>query len=166
MAYNPDLLEPGDIILCYGTGYGFGALLDYAIRFATLSKYDHACIVSEHRRIVNPVWHVGYAPLDLYQTHADAFRIEAATVGQRNAAAAWARHHIGQSYGLRELLEDGGRSLLHIPFMARIHESHWTCSGFVAAAYQSADVTLSRAPLPSPGDLYNSPLLIPTAAAA
>ena len=126
MAYNPDLLEPGDIILVHGRPGWWppGAWLDVAIEFSTLDPYAHACLVGAHGRIINPVWHVQYAPLDTYATNGDVFRVAGATEEQRLAVDRWARQHLGLRYGLKELLEDGVRDLAHIPLLPRLHERH------------------------------------------
>ena len=163
MPYNAKNLACGDIILVRGHPglWPPGSWLDAGIELATLSPYAHACLVGAHGRIINPLWHVQYSPLDRYAADGDAFRVVSATPEQRQAATQWARRRIGLDYGLKELLEDGARDLAHIPLLPRIHEQHWTCSGFCAAAYLAAGVTLTRAVLPSPADLFNSPLLLP-----
>ena len=75
------------------------------------------------------------------------------------AAIANAYKRVGQHYGLFELLEDGGRDLLHIPFHYQWNSPHLTCSGLVVEVYREAGVIITRAPLPSPGDVGYSPIL-------
>lgn len=160
MSYDPASLQPGDVLLMVGRPtLTLGGLLDAAIEWATVSPFDHAAIVGDGC-IIEALWHVTQSPIDKYAGNGWAYRVEGAAPNQGLRAAAWAHTRIGRRYGVREILEDGARDILHIPLWPRVHPIRYTCSGLVAAAWRQAGVRLTWAPWPSPMDLAESPVLL------
>jgi hypothetical protein len=163
--YNPARLRPGDIILVHGKpGWSLSGLLDAAIEWSTISPFSHAAMVGSDADglcIYEALWHVTKSPITKYVSSGTVFSVADATDAERAAAAAWAAERVGIRYGLKELLEDGGRYVLHIPLVHRAFPRHFTCSMLVAYAWAvGADVVLTYEPLPSPASLSYSPLLV------
>ena len=160
--YDPRTLRAGDVILVNGAppGEAFpGRLLDLAIGWATVSPFHHAAIVSTSGTLIEALWRVTESPADKYASCAISLRpFCAAKVCAK--AAQWASSRVGDRYGIAEILEDGGRDILHLPIGWRFHPRHLTCSGLVAASYVAAGAPLTRAPVPSPADLSYSPILV------
>jgi hypothetical protein len=157
--YSVKNLRLGDVLLMT-EGHPF-SLLAELIEWATVSPYVHAALIGDGA-LIEAVWPtVATASLSKYTDTGHIFRVQCSDA-ERNAAVASAYARIGQPYGLAELLEDGGRDILHIPFHYRWSAPRLTCSALVAAAYRQAGVILTRAPLPSPADLSYSPALVPT----
>ena len=106
--YHPDDLRPGDVLLMVGRPrLTLGGLLDAAIEWATVSPFDHACIVGDGH-LIEALWHVQRSPLDKYAANGWRFSVNA-TPEQKAAAVAWMEHRIGWMYGIRELMRDGER---------------------------------------------------------
>lgn len=161
MSYRVEDLRAGDILLMTsGEGSIPARVLDWLISHSEADPFVHACLVGDGH-LIDPVWRVEQVPIDRYVANGWAFRVEA-TDAQRAAAVAWAEERVGNAYGVAELLADAARLDLHIvlPAWYRWRPQHWTCSGFVNAAFASADVTLTYAPAVTPADLSYSPLLI------
>lgn len=157
--YHPDDLRPGDVLLMVGRPrLSLGGVLDALIEYATVSPFDHACIVGDGH-LVEALWHVQRSPLDKYAANGWRFSVNA-TEEQKAAAVAWMEQRIGWIYGIRELMRDGERDILRVPMWPRVAPQRFTCSGLVAMAYQQAGVRLTLAPWPSPADLSYSPLLV------
>lgn len=159
--YDVGQLRPGDIALVCGHTQGesaAGFLLDFLIDFATVNPFHHAAIVGDGV-LIEALWKVTASPLGKYQDVAYAFR---PNVSKQVAAAAadWARGRIGDRYGVKEILADGARDLLHIPVGFGWRPSHLSCSALVAEAYRRVGAPITRAPLPSPADLSYSPILM------
>ena len=153
--YDPAQVRVGDIILVERRQWDLiGALIDWA----TVSPFCHAAIAGDGH-LIEALWHVTESPLDKYAGGGWLFRTVASDA-QRQAAAGWAESHVGQRYGLAELLDDAGRDVLHLPLWPRAQPRLVTCSGLVHAAYRAAGVHLTFAPWPSPMDLACSPLLL------
>ncbi len=158
--YHVDQLKPGDILLMThraGSPW-WDALLDAAIAWSTASPWVHAVLVGEGM-IIDPLWHVVKMPLDIYATNGTVFRPTDSTPQQRRDAVHWAIAHLGQAYGVKELLSDAARFDLHWMPRWRHHLQYFTCSGFVAQAYREAGYPLTLAPFPAPSDLAASPRL-------
>ena len=159
--YNPANLRPGDIILVHGRpSWSLGGLLTWAIEWSTVSPFDHAAIVGNDGYLYEALWKVTRSPLGKYADNGYAYHVAGATITQGLNAGLWVRQRLGRTYGIRELLEDGGRYILHIPFPQRADANHYTCSGLVAAAWNSVGISLTYEPLPSPASLSYSPVLI------
>lgn len=159
MAYDPKDLRPGDVLLMVGRpSWSLGGLLSAAIEWATVSPFDHAAIVGDGC-IIEALRHVTRSPLNRYAANGWRFRLSYPNPAQVQEAVAWAEAHVGQSYGIRELLGDAARDVAHLPLWPRMDPLRHTCSGLVAAAWQAAGVRLTWAPWPSPMDLAESPLL-------
>jgi cell wall-associated NlpC family hydrolase len=153
--YDPAEVRVGDVILVErGRWDLLGALIDWA----TVSPFCHAAIAGDGH-VIEALWHVVQSPLDKYAGGGWLFRTVASDA-QRQAAAGWAGSHVGQLYGLAELLDDAGRDVFHLPLWPRARPRRFTCSGLVHAAYRAAGVLLTFAPWPSPMDLACSPLLL------
>lgn len=159
MAFAPSALQEGDIVLVAGGATSLPArLLDAGIRWSTGSRYTHAAIATGPGRLIEALWRVTEDDAGKYADVGDVFRVEGATPEQRAAAVAWARRRLGRTYSVTEILLDAARFDLHWQPRGPTLK-HFTCSGLVAAAYAAGGVLLTRANWPSPGDLYNSPLL-------
>ena len=157
MAYDPATLHPGDVLLVTGSG----SLLDAAIRWSTDSPFVHAAIVGCGGSLIESAWpRVEFAPRAKYAATGWRFEVTAATSDQRYAAVAWARRHVGDLYGVKEILLDAARFDLHWLPRRRLPLRRLTCSALVAGAYLAAGVRLTWAPFPSPADLAASPLLV------
>lgn len=161
--YDPSTLRPGDIILCVGKAdLSLGGALDASIEWATDSPFDHAALVGD-KELIEGLWRVTLSGLGKYADSTGVAYSVTATDAERAAAVAWMKSRVGQSYGVKELLEDAGRDILHLPLWPKGSpraKQRYTCSGLVAAAYAQAGVTLTWAPWPSPADLSFSPLLV------
>ena len=155
-------LRPGDVLLMTSSRRESlpARLLDALISASEGSPFVHTCLVGDGH-LVDPVWRVEQAPLDRYADNGWPYRVRASPE-QAAAAIAWAESHVGNPYGLAELLADGARFDLHLvlPSWYLWRPQRWTCSGFVTAAFAQAALQLTRAPCPSPADLSWSPLLI------
>ena len=159
--YKLDEIAPGDLILMVKSPQDsfFAELLDWGISLSEANPFVHACLVGDGY-LIDPVTRVEKAPLDRYCENGWPF-VVVATEAQRAAAVTWAERRLGWKYGFLQLAGDFARYDLHwvSPRLYRWKPRHWTCSGFVTAAYASAKVQLTLAPAPSPGDLSYSPLL-------
>jgi hypothetical protein len=135
-------------------------LLDRLISYSEGNPLVHAAIVGEGW-IIDPVWRVERSPLSKYARNGWAFHVRA-TDAERAKAVRWAEAHLGNTYGIGEILADAARFDLHLvlPSWYRWRPQHWTCSGFVTQAYLAAGVELTKAPVPAPVDLGYSPQLI------
>lgn len=161
MPYDPASLQTGDVILVRGHPglWPPGAWLDAAIEWATVSPYAHACIVGEGH-IIEALWRVTASPLDKYAGAGDRYTIVAAAP-RGLAAARWCERRIGQRYGIAALLEDGALDIGHVPLTVRLNPHRVTCSGLVALGWRlGGGIRLTWRPLPSPGDLADSPVLL------
>ena len=161
MAYQTQDLQPGDILLMQGrsTSPWWDQALDAGIRWSTDCWAVHAALVGDGV-IINPLWHVQADALAIYAQNGFAYRVANASAAHTRRAVQWAMQHVGQRYGLAELLADAGRLDLHLPLGTHWFPHYVTCSGFVAAAYRHAGIALTYAPLPTPADLLYSPLLL------
>ena len=159
--YNPKNIMAGDILLMVSRPESpwYDQVLDAGIRWSTTNPFVHACLVGEGI-LINPLWHIESSPLDTYAQNGWAFHVANAVPDQRRKAVAWAMAHMGQQYGITELVADAARDDLKIPLGERWHPHYLTCSGFVSRAWREAGIMLSYAPLPSPADLSYSPLLL------
>lgn len=159
--YDPSSLHEGDIILVAGWGSSPGGdLLSLLISWATVNPFHHAAIVGDGK-IIEALWTVQTSPLDKYASAGWTFSVDTSDAVRR-AAVDWCMRRLGERYGIRELLDDAGRDVLHLPIGWRVRPRLYTCSGLIAAAYAAAGLVLTYAPLPSPADLSYSPLLVGT----
>lgn len=160
MAYTLDQLQPGDILLTVHNPQSpwWDAVFDRLISWSTDSPWVHAALVGEHI-VIDPLWHVDVMPLKVYAPNGTIFRPAGATPQQRRDAVAWAKQHLGQHYGVKELLADAAKFDLHWIPQLRHHLQHYTCSGFIAMSYQQAGYPLTYADFPAPSDLAASPRL-------
>ena len=152
-------VQPGDILLMQsrlGSPW-YDQWLDAGIRWSTDSPWVHACLVGPGV-LINPLWHVQTDALDAYADNGSIFRPQA-TSQQKECAIAWAMTHIGQRYGLDELLLDAARFDLHWTPRLRHHLQLYTCSGFTVMAYRQARFLITYAPFPAPCDVAYSPVL-------
>lgn len=152
-------IRPGDILLVRPAGPSdlFGRL----ICWATVNPYSHAALAIDTLHVIEALETVRISPAEKYQGRADVYAVNASEE-QKHSAVEAARTRLGQVYGLRALLADAERDILHVPVWARLRPQGLTCSGLVAWAYAQAGVLLTHAPLPSPADLSYSPLLLGT----
>ena len=163
LSYRAADLRPGDVLLM--TSAGSSALpsrvLDLIIAWSEGNPFVHACLVGQGH-LVDPGWpRVARQPLDRYARNGWAFRVRTSDA-RRDAAVEWAEQHVGNPYGVEELLADAARLDLHIvlPSWYRWRPARWTCSGFVTQAYLEAGLHLTEAPLPSPADLSYATVLV------
>lgn len=151
--YRVEDLQPDDCIAVAGTG-----ILADVIKWATVSPVSHIAQVG-HGTLIEAVARVSTAPLDKYCASGWVFRPSVpAQVKER--AIAWSMSKIGQPYGLSALIEDGERTILHIPVAARLNPKGFVCSGMYELAHEAGGVPLTYAVLCTPADLVNSPLLV------
>ena len=162
MSYSISLLHEGQIILV--TEAHRCNPLDWIIQWSEDSPFNHAALVVRDAHgdlcLAEALWRIQYAPLDKYQQNGWVFPVAGWMPDKSAAISQFVTAHLGQRYGWQELLADGARLDLHLPFWAHWHPHHWTCSQFVADAFQSVGLTLSYAPLVTPANLADSPLLI------
>lgn len=150
-------MSPGDVILVPGTG-----LIERLIEFVTVSPFSHAALVGRGQLIEAAMGGVRVAPLDKYPTGC-VLTVADASAAQCGAAVLAAEARLGQGYGWADILRDAERDLLHLPVgMGRRWWRRGTvdCSMLVAAAWRTAGVTLTYVPIPSPGDIGYSPVLV------
>lgn len=153
--YDPQRLQPGDVILVSGSGAI--DVLAAIIRFATVSPYHHAALVGDGC-LIEASFTVQRTPLDAYAETGEAFSVRASE-RRRLLAVAAATARLGTPYGIRELLADGARYFLHLPLIYPWNARRQTCSGLIAYAYRDAGIPLTFEPCPSPASLSYSPLL-------
>jgi cell wall-associated NlpC family hydrolase len=157
--YNPADLKPGDIILCTGELHVVD-IVGLLIQWATNNPFQHAALVGNGCLIEAVEPDVRTAPLDEYAECGWRYEVAGATPEQAQTAIAAAMSRIGQPYGIKALLEDGLRYILHVPLYRRLDPHDLVCSGLVAYSWQQAGITLTYEPLPSPASLSYSPLLV------
>lgn len=162
MPYAASQLQVGQIILV--TASHRYHPLDWIIQWSENSPFNHAALVVRDPHgalcLAEALWHIQYSALDKYQSNGWPFAVAGWRPDHSAALNQFVTDHLGQRYGWQELLADGVRLDLHLPFWAHWHPRHWTCSQFVADAFQSVKLTLSYAPLVTPADLAASPRLI------
>lgn len=157
--YRPSDLRAGDVLLMTQNPRESlpARALDALIAWSTANPFVHAAIVG-NGHIIDPLWHVEHAPLDRYAANGWVYRVDAPPAARQDAVT-WAEAHVGQAYGIVEILADGLFYDAHIG-LYRFHPHRLTCSAFVARCCEAAGAPLTRQPLPSPASLSYSPLLV------
>ena len=155
MSYDPKDLRPGDCILTVGRErLSLDGALDMGVEGATDCPFDHCAMVGEGV-LLEQLITMTVSPLDKYQENGWRYAIPA-TAEQRAAAVAWMKARVGAPYGVKELLEDAARDLLHLPLWPKGHpkaDARYTCSGSFVMAYLQAGFWVTHAPWPSPADI-------------
>ncbi len=159
--YKVKDLSPGMVLIMASrpTSAWYDQVLDDGIKWSTNCWAVHTCLVGEGV-LINPLWKVQLDSPEIYEENGWAFSIKDATVAERRAVVAWGMAHVGQQYGLKELLADGAMYDFHLPMNTLWNPHYVTCSGFVHRAWHNAGRMLTYAPLPSPADLLYSVDLI------
>ncbi len=161
MSYQAGNLSAGTILLM--TEVHPCNILDRLITWSEVSPFDHSGMVVETPqglRIAEALWHIQLSPLDKYQQNGWPFTVTGLTPEQLTTMSQWALAHVGQQYGWAEILGNAARLDLKLPILARWQPQHWTCSQFVTDAFAQAGITLSLAPLVTPANLADSPVLV------
>lgn len=149
-------LKKGDIILRRGTGR-----LSREIEFFTDSQFSHAAIVADPEKklmieaSLNGVVHTN---LDGFIGSSTVYRMTTLTDEQASNIVKYAEQQLGKPYDYEELVDMFLRYVFHIP-NNRIEKGRYVCSTFVNAAYASVGIKLTKQNLPSPEDIFESPLL-------
>ncbi|MDQ0197883.1 YiiX/YebB-like N1pC/P60 family cysteine hydrolase [Neobacillus ginsengisoli] len=149
-------LKKGDIILKRGTGR-----LSSEIEFFTHSQFSHAALVSdpEKKLIIEASLNgVGYTNLAGFIGFSTVYRMMTLTDEQASNIVTYAEQQLGKPYDYEELVDMFLRYVFHIP-NNRIEKGRYVCSTFVNACYGSAGIKLTKQNLPSPEDIFESPLL-------
>ncbi len=161
MAYRPKMLTPGMVILCLPANHSpiWDRMLDWAIAWSS-GPFTHAAVVA-YGELIEQVATVRTSPLTKYADIGWAYQIEGLTSDRAAAMIDWARHRLGQPYGVKAIVEDGLLLDAHVWRLLREHPHYVTCSGFVErAARCGAGLPLTHMPLPTPTELAFSCRLI------
>ncbi|WP_028400508.1 YiiX/YebB-like N1pC/P60 family cysteine hydrolase [Ectobacillus panaciterrae] len=149
-------LQPGDIVLRKGTGW-----ISQGIELITHSQFSHAALVSnpETKQIIEATFDgVIKSNIDDYTGYASVFRLKTITNEQAANIVKYAEQQLGKPYDFEELIDQFLRYVFYIP-NNEIEKGRFICSTFVNAAYASQGIKLTNQNLPSPEDIYESPLL-------
>ena len=152
--YRPEDLRAGDIVLCEG-GLDVRDPLGLLFMWASDNPFQHAALVGEGE-LLESVDVVGVAPLDAYAQVGWRYGVAGASPAQLRTAVAAARCRIGEAYGYRTLVREGGR----IPLARRLDPHDVVSAGLVCWAFAQAGIRLSWEALPSVASLSYSPLLL------
>ena len=161
--YDPTTLQSGDVLLMIGRPQlDLGGALDAGIEWATDSPFDHAALVGDGV-LLEQLWTVTQSPLDKYAANGWRFQVRGVASYDADKAIAFVTARLGQTYGVKDILADAARDILHLPLWPANSpraKQRYTCSALVTAAWASAGVMLTYAPWPSPADLSFSALLV------
>jgi uncharacterized protein YycO len=149
-------LQKGDIILKRGTGR-----LSSGIEFITRSQFSHAALVSdpEKKLIIEASLNgVAHSKIDNFIGSSTVFRMMTLTDEQASNIVKFAEQQLGKPYDYEELVDMFLRYVFYIP-NNKTEKGRYVCSTFVNAAYASIGIKLTKQNLPSPEDIYESPLL-------
>lgn len=150
------VLKKGDIILKRGTGR-----LSQEIEFITHSQFSHAALVSDPDKglIIEAGLHgVGHSNVKDFIGCSSVFRMVTLTEEQADNLVKFAEQQLGKPYDYEELVDQFLRYVFHIP-NNDVEKGRYVCSTFVNAAYASVGIRLTKQNLPSPEDIFESPLL-------
>jgi len=86
-------------------------------------------------------------------------RMETLTDQQAESIVTYAEKQLGKPYDFEEMIDMFLRYVFHIPNNEE-EKGRFICSTFVNAAYASVGIRLTKQNLPSPEDIYESPLLV------
>lgn len=151
------VLKKGDILLKRGRGQ-----ISRDIEFVTHSQFSHAALVSdpENGLIIEAGLHgVGHSHVNDFIGTSSVFRVESLTDEQAAKVVKYAEKQLGKPYDYEEMIDMFLRYVFHIP-NNEMEKGRFVCSTFVNAAYASVGIRLTKQYLPSPEDIYESPLLM------
>jgi uncharacterized protein YycO len=151
-------LKKADIILRRGT-----AAISEGIEVVTHSKFSHAAIVVDPDKnlLIDVVLRDGVAHRDIKEFIgvSTVLRMETLIDQQAESIVTYAEKQLGKPYDFEEMIDMFLRYVFHIPNNEE-EKGRFICSTFVNAAYGSAGIRLTKQNLPSPEDIYESPLLV------
>jgi uncharacterized protein YycO len=152
------VLKKADIILKRGTG-----AISHGIEAVTHSKFSHVALVADPEKVllIDAVLRdgVGYRDIKEFIGISTILRMETLTDQQADKIVAYAENQLGKPYDYEEMIEMFLRYVFHIPNIEE-EKGRFICSTFVNAAYASIGIRLTKQNLPSPEDIYESPLLV------
>ena len=165
MAYQvSDIHGVGDVLLMTQSHqwHDLGSVLDEAIKWATVSPFEHAAFVVTNEQgdlvLAEALLHVTLSPLEKYTATGHVFHTNLSATQQRVLSAA-ARSKVGQFYGWEMLLQSAARDIAHIDWTPPLNPRQLDCSAFCEWAFEQAGQRLTWAPAPAPSDLSYSPVL-------
>jgi cell wall-associated NlpC family hydrolase len=85
--------------------------------------------------------------------------MENLTNKQADRIVTYAEKQLGKPYDFEEMIDMFLRYVFHIPNNEE-EKGRFICFTFVNAAYASVGIRLTKQNLPSPEDIYESPLLV------
>lgn len=151
-------LKKADIILRRGT-----AIISHGIEVVTQSKFSHAALVVDPDKnlLIDVLLRDGVAHRDIKEFIgvSTVLRMEALTGQQADRIVTYAEKLLGKPYDYEEMIDMFLRYVFHIPNNEE-EKGRFICSTFVNAAYASVGIRLTKQNLPSPEDIYESPLLV------
>jgi uncharacterized protein YycO len=151
-------LKKADIILRRGT-----ATISHGIEVVTHSKFSHAALVVDPDKnlLIDVVLRDGVAHRDIkeFVGVSTVLRMETLTDQQADRIVTYAEKQLGKPYDYEEMIDMFLRYVFHIPNNEE-EKGRFICSTFVNAAFASIGIKLTKQNLPSPEDIYESPLLV------
>jgi uncharacterized protein YycO len=153
-------LQPMDIILMKGK-----SRISRSIEFITQSQYSHVAIVFDPEKnltIEATLNGVVNGDLNKYKGCSSVFRLKTITKEQSEKIVKFTEQQLGKPYDYEELIGLLLRYGFHIS-INDFEKGRYTCSTFVNSAYASVGIRLTNQIIPSPEDIFESPLLIKVA---
>jgi uncharacterized protein YycO len=152
------VLKKADIILRRGTD-----AVSHGIEVVTHSKFSHAALVVDPDKnlLIDAVLRdgVGHRDIQEFIGHSTILRMETLTDQLADKIVTYAEKQLGKPYDYEEMIDMFLRYVFHIPNNEE-EKGRFICSTFVNAAYASVGIRLTKQNLPSPEDIYESPLLV------
>jgi uncharacterized protein YycO len=102
---------------------------------------------------------VGHRDIKEFIGISTILRMETLTDQQADKIVAYAEKQLGKPYDYEEMIEMFLRYVFHIPNNEE-EKGRFICSAFVNPAYASVGIRLTKQNLPSPEDIFESPLLV------
>lgn len=153
-------IKPADIILMKGS-----SPISREIEFITQSQFSHVALIFDPEKMLtieatpNGVIH---GDLTKYTGCSSVFRLNEITEEQSEKILKFAEQQLGKPYDYEELIELFLKYVFHI-LTNDFEKGRYICSTFVNSAYLSAGIRLTKVNIPSPEDIFDSPLLIKVA---
>lgn len=150
-------LLKGDIVAVHGVN-----LINVGIEVVTHSPISHVALVADPDKNLlieaNGGRTLGYINMNAYKGMCVILRDESLTDQQREGIVQFAKDKFNYEYDYIAIIREFERYV----FGKKIQPEHGRfliCSTLVSEAYKSVGVTLSSETIPSPDDIWKSPLL-------
>lgn len=153
-------IKPADIILMKGS-----STISKEIEVITQSQFSHAALVFDpEKKLTIEATPNGVMNGDLnkYTGCSSVFRLKEINNEQSEKILKFAAQQLGKPYDYEELIELFLRYVFQIQ-ISDFEKGRYICSTFVNSAYVSAGIRLTKQNIPSPEDIFESPLLMKVA---